>query len=384
MAHTAIILGAGIGGLVAANELRKRSSRKDRIILVDRNPMHLFAPSLLWLAVGKRRALDIQRPVRDLLRSGIEFVQGNVDSIDPASRTVMVDGRPLSADAIVIALGAELAGEAIPGLIDGGHDFYTLAGAQSLYEAVKVLNGGRVVIMTAGPVYKCPAAPYEAAMLIEDQLRKRGVREKATMEMYAAEPMPMGVAGPAVSDAVKAMLATKGITYSANRQVTSVDPASHTISFADGSSATYDLLAYVPPHRAPKVIASAGLVGDAGWIPVDRSTLKTAFEHVYAVGDATTIPLSVGKPLPKAGVFAHAQAVVVAKNIAGAWRQQPTMAAFDGHGACFLETGDGKAAIGSGNFFGEPRPTIALRPPSLFWHLGKVIVEKRRLKRWPF
>jgi sulfide:quinone oxidoreductase len=384
MTQTAIVLGAGVGGMVAANELRKRTAKTDRIILVDRNPIHLFAPSLLWLAVGTRTATEIQRPVHALLRRGIEFVQGNVDSIDPTNRTVTVGEQRFAADAIVIALGAELAPEAIPGLVEAGHNFYTLEGAQSLRDALKEFTGGKVIVLTAAPLYKCPAAPYEAAMLIEDSLRKRGIRGRATIEMYAAEPAPMAVAGPAVSDAIKAMLASKGIAYSSNRQVASVDPVAHVITFADGASAAYDVLAYVPPHRAPSIVANSGLGGETGWIPVSRSTLETTHKDVYAIGDIVTIPLSMGKPLPKAGVFADAEATVVARNIADAWRSQSALSAFDGHGACFVESGDGKAAMGSGNFFAEPSPQINLKAPSVLWHMAKVVFEKRWLKWWAF
>ncbi len=383
MGHTAIVLGAGIGGVVAANELRKRSTKADRIILVDRNPIHLFAPSLLWLAVGTRTANRIQRPVRELLRPGIEFVEGGVQAVDPAQRAVVIDGVRFTADAIIIALGAELAADAIPGLAQAGHNFYTLEGAQSLRHALDGFKGGRVVVMTAGALYKCPAAPYEAAMLIEDALRKRGVRKKTTMEMHAAEPVPMGVAGRTVSDAIKTMLDSKGIAYFSNHQVAAVNVASRNITFADGSI-TYDLLAYVPPHRPPKLVAESGLAGETGWIPVNRSTLETSFENVYAIGDIVAIPLSMGKPLPKAGVFAHAEAAVVARNIADAWRMKRTERAFNGHGACFVEIGDGKAAIGSGDFFAEPSPKITLRAPSFLWHLAKVVFEKRWLKRWLF
>jgi sulfide:quinone oxidoreductase len=384
MAHTAIILGAGVGGLVAANELRKRCAKTDRIILVDRSAAHLFAPSLLWLAVGDRTASDIQRPVRELLRHGIEFVQGNVESIDPATRSATVDGHAMAGDAMVIALGAELSPQTIPGLAEAGHNVYTLAGAESLCRALEEFKGGNVVVLTAAPLYKCPAAPYEAAMLIEATLRRRGLRSKATLEMYAAEPGPMGVAGPAVTEAIKTMLRSKHIAYSSNRQVVSIDPVSRMIAFGDGTSAAYDLLAYVPPHHPPNVVAGSGLGGETGWIPVNRSTLETSFEGVYAIGDIVTIPLSMGKPLPKAGVFAHGEAEIVARNIADSWSLRSATAAFDGHGACFVEIGDKKAAIGTGNFFAEPIPNVVLKSPSLWWHLAKVIFEKKWLKRWFF
>ncbi len=384
MSHTAVILGAGVGGLVTANELRKRCAKVDRITVVDRSATHLFAPSLLWLVVGDRTASNIQRPVRELLRHGIEFVRGNVEAIDPTTRGATVDGRSIAGDALVIALGAELSPQTIPGLAEAGHNFYTLAGAESLRRALEEFEGGKVVVLTAAPLYKCPAAPYEAAMLIEDTLRKRGLRTKTTMEMYAAEPGPMGVAGPAVTEAIKAMLRSKDIAYASNRQVVSVDAVSRTIAFGDGSSAAYDLLAYVPPHRPPRAVVDSGLGGEAGWISVNRATLETTCRGVYAIGDIVSIPLSMAKPLPRAGVFAEAEGKVVARNIADSWSLRSPTAAFDGHGTCFVEIGNKKAAIGTGNFFAEPTPQIVLKAPSLKWHLAKVIFEKKWLKRWFF
>lgn len=164
--------------------------------------------------------------------------------------------------------------------------------------------------------------------------------------------------------------------------LTAVDPAERVLSFDDGSVAEYDVLAYVPPHRVPRVVVEAGLAVPDGWIPVDRSTLATSIPGVYAIGDVTTIPLAVGKPLPKAGVFAHGQAEVVAENLAREWAGEPAGAAFDGHGACFIETGDGRAGYGSGDFYAEPTPAIRLRRPGRTWHLGKVLFEKTWWWRW--
>jgi sulfide:quinone oxidoreductase len=161
-----------------------------------------------------------------------------------------------------------------------------------------------------------------------------------------------------------------------------VDSSTRRISFANGSTADFDLLVYVPTHRAPDVVREAGLTDGSGWIPVDRGTLETRFPGVFAIGDVTTIPLTLGKPLPKAGVFAHAQAEVVAGNIAQAWTGRGARRAFDGHGECFLETGDGRAAFGSGNFYGEPVPSVRLHSPSRWWHWAKVLFEKRWLYEW--
>ena len=136
------------------------------------------------------------------------------------------------------------------------------------------------------------------------------------IDVCAAAPAPMGVAGPEVSAAVKQSLAAKGIPYHPEHQVTAVDGTARRLTFANGASAEFDLLAYVPPHRPPRVIRDGGLVAESGWVSVDRHSLETPFPGVYAIGDVVAIPLTLGKPLPKAGVFAHAEAEIVAKNIA--------------------------------------------------------------------
>ena len=379
---TILILGGGMGGLVTAVTLRKKLPRSNRIILVDKEGDHLFQPSLLWLMTGARRPEQIVRPLDRLKRKGIEVIRGTVESIDPEHRSAVVNGTTYTSDFLVIALGAELAPEVIPGLSEGGHSFYTLEGAKQLHQAFQTFRSGRLVVMTAAPAYKCPAAPYEAAMLLESELRKRRVREGVKIDLYAAEPGPMGVAGPEVSAAVRGMVEAKGIPYHPEHQIAAVDAANKKLHFTNGAEPEYDLLAYVPPHRAPKVVRESGLVNEAGWIPVDRSTLQTRFDGVFAIGDITTIPLKLGKPLPKAGVFAHGQAEVVANNLARAITGKGEPATFTGHGECFVELGDGRAALGRGNFFGEPRPQIEMKAPGWRWHLGKVLFEKLWLWRW--
>jgi sulfide:quinone oxidoreductase len=381
-AKTAIVLGGGAGGLVAANCLRGALPREDHVVLVDRESRHLFQPSLLWLVTGDRKPERIQRPLNRLRRKGIEVVTAEISEIDPLTRTVRADGHELMGDALIVSLGADLAPDAIPGIAGVGHNLYTIEGAITLRDALAAFRAGRIVILTATPAYKCPAAPYEAVMLIEATLRQRGIRNAVTLDLFAAEPGPMGVAGPHVSAAVRQVVESKGIGYHPEHQVASVDPEKRRLTFANGVSVDFDLLVYVPPHRAPAVVQKAGLLGETGWVPVDRTTFETRFAGVYAIGDVTTVPLSMGKPLPKAGVFAHHEAEVVAANIAHAWTGRGTRRAFDGHGQCFLETGDGRAGIGAGNFYGEPVPNVKLHRPSRWWHWGKVLFEQRWLRQW--
>ena len=374
--QTILILGGGVGGIVTARELRKRLPRSHRVILVDREREYLFAPSLLWLMVGERQAESIKKPLTRLGRKGIEVTIGEIERLDVESRRVTVSGAALDADYLVIALGAELNPHAIPGLAAAGHNFYTLAGAETFRDALARFRAGRIVVLTAAPAYKCPAAPYEAAMLVEAFCRRHGIRDAVQIDVYAAEPAPMGVAGPEVSGAVKQLLTTKGIPYHPEHQVTTVDAAAKRITFANGAIVDFDLLAYVPPHRPPRVVRDSGLVTESGWVSVDRHTLETRVPRVYALGDVVAIPLKLGKPLPKAGVFAHGEAEIVAKNIAHAITGAGAGQRFAGQGECFIETGDGKAGFGGGNFYAEPTPAITLHPPSWRWHLSKVLFEK--------
>ena len=372
-----LVLGGGIGGIVAVNTLRKRLPARHEIVLVSRDETFVFAPSLLWLLVGARRPEQISRPLRRLVRRGVTVTTGEIERIDAARREVLVGGRTLSADYIVIALGAATSGGAIPGLVDGGHDLYSLSGADAFRNELASLRGSRIVLLTAAPAYRCPAAPYEAAMLVASACRGR-----ADVQLFAAEPGPMGVAGPEVSAAVRQMVEGKGIAYHPEHQVTRVDAAARRIQFSNGSEAPYDLLGFVPPHHVPPVVSKSGLCAEGGWIEVDRHTLETRFPGVYAIGDVNSIPLKLGKPLPKAGVFAHFEAQVVAKNIARTIINRGVVARFTGFGECFIETGGGKAGFGKGDFYAEPLPTVAVHAPSRRWHIGKVVLEQTWLHGW--
>lgn len=378
--QTVLILGGGIGGVVAANRLRKRLDRQHRIILVDREPSFALAASFLWVMTGDRKPQQISRPLARLERKGIEVIRGQVERIDPVRREAVVDGRAIQADHLIVALGAEFAPESIPGLAESGHTFCTLDGATRLREALDQIRAGRIVVLTAAPAYKCPAAPYEAAMLIDGMLRRRGLRSAVDVVLHSAEPGPMGVAGPDATAAVRTMVEQKGIVYRPGHQIARAE--TRRVHFTDGDAVDFDLLVYVPPIRPPKALAGSGLVDESGWVRVDRHTLETKFPGVYAVGDVTLIPLAMGKPLPRAGVFAHAQAEVVARNIAKAVAGQTPSERFDGHGACFIETGSGRAGFGAGDFYAEPLPQVRMRHPGLLWHAGKVLFEKQVMWQW--
>lgn len=379
---TTVILGGGVGGLVTANELRKRLGKEHRVVIVDRDGRHIFWPSLLWLQVGLREPDKLARELATLQKKGIEVLKGEVSRIEADRKAVQVNGSELLADYLVVSVGAQLAPERIPGLAEAGYNLYSLEGATAIRDARKKLDSGRLVVLTAGMPYKCPAAPYEAAMLLDYDLRKRKLRDRVEVAVYAWEPAPMGVAGPEVSAGVRQLLAERDVAYYPQHQVTRVDVTGRALHFGNGAEARYDFLVYVPPHTAPAVVREAGLTGESGWVPVDRHSMETRFAGVYAIGDVTGIPLAMGMPLPKAGVFAHRQGEAVAQSIAAQITGNGEPGRFDGEGECFIEVGGGKAGFGLGNFYAEPRPFIKLHKPTRYWHAGKILFEKDWFRRW--
>jgi len=379
---TLLILGGGVAGVVAATRLRQRLPREHRVVLVERAAEFVFQSAFLRLMTGQRTRAAISRPLAHLEQRSIEVIRGEVEAIDPARRAARVNGRELSGDYLVLALGAELAPDTVPGLVEAGIDLYTADGAARLSGARRDFRAGRIVVLVCATPFKCPAAPYEAAMLLDADFRRRGLRDAVVIDLYTPEPGPMPSAGPEVSKQVRQMIEAKGIGYHPEHALAGVDASLQQLRFANGATAAFDLLAYVPPHRAPRCAREAGLCGAGGWVEVDRATLATRFPGVYAIGDATGIALANGKPLPKAAVFAQAEAETVARNIADLIAGRPAANRFDGHGACFLEIGDGRAGFGSGNFYAEPAPAVTMKPPGRLMHWVKAAYEKYWLYKW--
>lgn len=379
---TILILGGGVGGIVVANELRRQISRVHRIVLVEKNPRHAFAPSFLWVMTGDRRSDRISVPVEALLREGIELVEGEATAIDVTRRQVGITTGPIGFDYLVIALGAELAPESIPGLADGAHSFYSAADAERLQQALGQFRSGKVAVVVSSLPYKCPGAPHEAAMLIADLFRRRGFGDKVAVDLYTPEPQPMPVAGPKVGEAVKEVLSSKDIGFYPQHKIVLVDPGKQELQFEGKAPVHYDMLVAIPPHRAPAVARHAGFTNEAGWIPVDRSTLQTKVERIFAIGDVASLSVpgrwkpEVPLMLPKAGVFAHAQAEVVAQRIADEISGTTPKAVFCGAGYCMLEAGEGKAGFAFGDFFAEPSPHLELRNVGKVWHVGKILFER--------
>lgn len=379
---TAVVLGGGVGGLVAANALRRRLSPEHRVVLVEKNPSHAFPPSFVWVMLGERNANQATRPLARLVERGVEVIGAEAVQLDLERRWVETTGPGLTYDYLVVALGAELAPESIPGLAQAGDSFYHLAGAARLADAVKAFTGGTIAIVVARTPFKCPSAPHEVALLLDHRFRQRGIRDRVDMHLFTPEPLPMPTAGPAMGNLLKQMDEDRGIAVHLRHRLASVDGAGRELIFEGGQKARFDLLVSVPPHRSPRVVSEAGLTGETGWIPVEARTLKTRFEDVWAIGDITSIGLpgrhqpDAPLTLPKAGAFAHIQGGVVADRIASAIEGRGAPRTFDGKGYCWIEVEHGLAAFASGEFFVEPAPVVSLRSPSRALYWGKVMFEK--------
>jgi len=382
--QTIVILGGGVGGLVAAHELRRLLPRHHRVVLVEKDLRHAFAPSFLWVMVGDRRPGQVVRDLRTLVPRDIAVVEAEVVGLDLAGGRVETTRGPVTYDYLVVALGADLAPDAVPGLAETAHTFYTWGGSVRLRDALRAFpdTGGSVAVVVAALPYKCPGAPHEGAMLIADYFRRRGLAGEVEVHLYTPEPQPMPVAGPVLGEAVTAMLRARGVVFHPLHKVTAVDGSARELRFDGQPPARFDLLAAIPPHRSPRVIREAGLAGGTGWVPVEPRTLATRYERVYAIGDVTAIPLpgrwkpDVPLMLPKAGVFAHAQAETVARRIAAQITGAAAVREFDGNGYCMLEAGESMAGFAFGDFFAEPSPRVELRRLGPAWHWGKVLFER--------
>jgi sulfide:quinone oxidoreductase len=376
-----VVLGGGIGGVVAARRIRSLAPGDTRVILIDHQALQTFPPSYTWVMTGERNTAAITRDLRRLRRKGIEVIEGAVEAIDFETRKIVAGASEIAYDYLVVALGAELASDAIPGLADQAFSYYRASDAERLHGALADFTGGRVAVLIPSLPYKCPAAPYEGAMLLDALFRKRGIRSRVDISLSTPEPQPLPVAGPVLGSAVVSMLEQKDIAYHPQRKTTEIAASEHEIVFDDGVREKYDLLVAVPPHRPPVVVRESAIAAPSGWVKVDANTLATERPHVYAIGDVTAIPLFDGMMLPKAGVFAHAEAEVVARNIAAEIRGRGERRRFDGHGYCFLEVGDGKAASANGDFYASPRQ-VQMQDPARLRRLGKMLFERWWLYRW--
>jgi sulfide:quinone oxidoreductase len=380
MGTNVLILGAGFGGLAAAHELRNGLGTEHKITIVDKQPLFFMGLTKLWVLDGRRAVGDGPGNRTRLSQKGIDFVEGEVASIDVQGKIVQVGKQKLGFDYLVIALGADYSPAATPGFLQYAKNLYTESGCAEIRDELRSINSGSITILVCGLPFKCPPAPYEAAFIIDSLLRGRGVRGSVSMQIVSPEPHPLTILGPEAGKGVTDLLSERGIGYHPSERVKEIRPG---IIFTEsGKQFAQTLILAVPTHIAPLVVKKAGLLDQSGWIPVDPKTLATSYAAVYAIGDCAAAKIPRGQLLPRAGILAEEEGKVVAANLireitGGGSRQE-----FRGEGVCFMETGDGKAAPVRANFYAEPVPKWEFTPPSAEGFRGKQQFVEDRMKDW--
>jgi len=371
-----VVLGAGFGGLELTTILSDAFGEAIDIVLIDKSDTFVFGFSKLDVMFGRLMPAQVRHAYRDIVKPGVRFLKSTVQSIDPAVRRVATDAGTFEADVLVVALGADLEPAATPGLVEGGHEFYTVEGAFGLRDVLQRFERGPAIVGVTGKSFKCPPAPSEAALLLHDYLVARGRREgtEISLVMPFGTPIPPS---PDTSQAILAAFAERGIKFVKDSLVKALDPGRKTAVLSDGTEMPYELFLGVPVHRVPQVVVESGLAADAySWVPVNKQTLETAFPGVYAVGDVN------GVGTPKAGVFAEGAARVVAAAIIEKFRGGPTPEAYKGAGSCYLELGHGQVGRVDVDFLSGPKPTGTYQPASEALVAEKAHFGSSRLERW--
>ena len=344
-------------------------------MLIDRADAFVFGYSKLDVMFGKRTPEAVRLRYADITTPRVRFRQETITSIDPEARRVVTDLDTYEADVIVVALGADYDLAATPGLAEAGNEFYSVTGAEVVRDVLPTFASGTAIVGVCGAPFKCPPAPSEAALLLDEHVRERGVRDDVRIQVV----MPFGTPvppSPATSDAILARFAERGIEFVPGRRVAALDANTREAVLDDGSRLSYDLFLGIPVHRAPAVVEDSGMAED-GWIPVDPQTLATRFSGVYAVGDVTSVGTA------KAGVFAERAARVVADQLIARTRGEGEPPGFDGTGACWIEFGDHEVARVDVDFFSTPgHPTGTFTAPSAETAAEKAEFGSSRRARW--
>jgi sulfide:quinone oxidoreductase len=369
-----VVLGAGFGGLELTTLLSEAFGDAIDIVLIDKGESFVFGFSKLDVMFGREAPAHAHHPYRDFVKPGVRFLHTTVRAIDPAAKRVVTDDGTLECDFLIVALGADVIPAVTPGLVEGGNEFYSVAGAEALRDLLPRFERGPAIVGVASKTFKCPPAPSEAALLLHDLLVARGRRTDTEISLV----MPFGTPIPPSPDTSNAILAAfeeRGIRFVKDRLVSSLDPSRKVAVLDDGSEMPYALFLGIPVHRVPKVVADSGLV-DESWVNVNKQTLETRFPGVYAIGDVN------GVGTPKAGVFAEGSARVVAGGIMAKLRGGEGPGPYNGAGSCYVEFGNHQVGRVDVNFLSGPKPTGTFQEPSAALVDEKVRFGSSRIRRW--
>ncbi len=382
-----MILGAGFGGLTAANMLRKGLSAEHHIVVIDKKDYFLMGVVNLWILGGNRRLEDSKVSLSNLKNKGIEFLQDDVIQIDFHKKIVRTKlSKQIEYDYLILGLGVDFAIEQINGFTENrGFNLYDATQVPKLREKILSIKNGNIAICITDIPYKCPPAPYEASLIIDDILTQSGIRDSINMDLYTPTQIALPVAGPKISQDVVNLLNRHNINFHPLHKLKRVINEKE-LEFGNGDRMDYDVLIGIPPHKIPMMVAnSPGLLKEGeNWINVDKFTLRTNYENVFAIGDVTEIKVNQYVAIPKAGIFAEAEAKVVSQQIIDEITnnnksQNPR---FDGKGYCFMEIGGKKAGYITADFYNEAGPITKLEPPSQELYEKKIDFERSRLAEW--
>ena len=346
-----VILGGGVGGTIVANLLAKKLHRDEaEITLVDKTGKHVYQPGFVYVAFEHQKPGKLVRDERKLLKKRVKLVLGEAVKIDAEGKRVhLADGTTLEYDRLVLALGARLTPDELPGYRETAHHFYSLDAAVELRKALEAFPGGNVVVTVASVPYKCPPAPSEAACQLDYYFTKRGIRDK--VDIHFLSPLSRVFPLEPVNPVVEQIFAKHNIRSTIFFNAESVDPVKKTVNSIEGESIPFDLLVMVPPHRGAKVVEDSGLGDRGGWLPTDKFTLRTkAHSDIFALGDCTDVPVS------KSGAAAHFQAKVIAESVVADLRGEPATARYDGHVMCYCDAGYHKGISMSFDYEHPPVP----------------------------
>jgi sulfide:quinone oxidoreductase len=372
---TVLILGAGFAGLELATTLSERVPDEVEVTIVDSSDAFVFGYSKLDLMFGRQTLPEVRLPYAQLRKPSVRFLRETVTAIDPERRRVTTDASVHEPDILVVALGADLDPAATPGLVEEGTEYYSVQGAHHVSRILPEFEGGDVIVGVLGPFFKCPAAPFETALMLHDFLEKRDLRSRSTIKVVSPMPRPIPISAEA-SQGILDALEQRGIGWWPESKITAMDPSTKTASLADGRTTPYDLLLGVPVHRAPRVVEESALAADDGWIPVDHTTFATRFEGVYAVGDITSAPV------PRVGVIAEGEARTLAEVLVHQIRGGDHPAPYGGIATCYVEMGGNKVARFDADFLGGPSPVGRFTAASEAIGASKVEFGANRRRRW--
>jgi sulfide:quinone oxidoreductase len=377
-----LILGAGTGGTIMANKMRKELSREEwAITIVDMDKTHYYQPGFLFIPFGYYKKADVIKPKQNFLPTGVNSVYQHIERIDTsANKVTLGNGEVLQYDILIIATGTRIIPQETPGLKgDLWHknifDFYTIEGAEALARFFKTWEGGRLVINIADNPIKCPVAPLEFSFFADAFFTERGMRDRVSISYVT--PLSGAFTKPRSSKLLGSMLENKNIELVTDFFLSEVDNQEMVIKDFGGREVKFDCLVIIPLHSGDHVIETSGLGDEFNFVKADKYTLQSlGKENVFVLGDAGNFPTS------KAGSVVHFQADILTENLLCYIENRPFTGKFDGHSNCYIETGHGMGALIDFNYETEPLPgyfpfpgigPFSLLKESRINHYGKLI-----------